>query len=78
MAKAFHDQGLKVYIDVVYNHTGEGGTGDGTGRALIVPGLDNRLYELRTITGLLRQQGGPNLNTANPRVRQLAIDSLAY
>ena len=25
MVKAFHDQGIKVYIDVVYNHTGEGG-----------------------------------------------------
>ncbi|MEJ7805402.1 MAG: alpha-amylase family glycosyl hydrolase, partial [Telluria sp.] len=25
MVKAFHDQGIKVLIDVVYNHTGEGG-----------------------------------------------------
>jgi isoamylase len=25
MVKAFHDQGIKVYVDVVYNHTGEGG-----------------------------------------------------
>ncbi len=25
MVKAFHDQGIKVYIDVVYNHTGGGG-----------------------------------------------------
>ncbi len=25
MVKAFHDQGIKVYIDVVYNHTAEGG-----------------------------------------------------
>src|SRR5262249_39723480 len=24
MVRAFHDQGIKVYIDVVYNHTGEG------------------------------------------------------
>ena len=25
MVKAFHDRGIKVYIDVVYNHTAEGG-----------------------------------------------------
>ena len=25
MVKAFHDQGLKVFVDMVYNHTGEGG-----------------------------------------------------
>ena len=25
MVKAFHDAGIKVFIDVVYNHTGEGG-----------------------------------------------------
>ena len=24
MVKAFHDRGIKVYLDVVYNHTGEG------------------------------------------------------
>ena len=27
----FHDAGLEVYLDVVYNHTGEGGLWDGTG-----------------------------------------------
>ncbi len=25
MVKAFHDEGLEVYLDVVFNHTGEGG-----------------------------------------------------
>jgi isoamylase len=25
MVKAFHDNGIKVLVDVVYNHTGEGG-----------------------------------------------------
>jgi isoamylase len=28
MVKAFHDEGLEVYLDVVYNHTGEGGNWD--------------------------------------------------
>ena len=30
MVKAFHDAGIKVYIDVVYNHTGEGGAWGGS------------------------------------------------
>jgi len=25
MVKAFHDAGIKVMLDVVYNHSGEGG-----------------------------------------------------
>jgi isoamylase len=47
MVKAFHDQGLKVYLDVVYNHTGEGDvdkeTGQ-TGRIQSWRGLDNATY----------------------------------
>src|SRR5262249_24115604 len=29
MVSAFHDAGIKVYLDVVYNHTGEGGLWNG-------------------------------------------------
>ncbi|MBP5450395.1 MAG: chitobiase/beta-hexosaminidase C-terminal domain-containing protein, partial [Spirochaetales bacterium] len=29
MVKAFHDEGMEVYLDVVYNHSGEGGTWNG-------------------------------------------------
>jgi glycogen operon protein len=51
MVKAFHDQGLKVYLDVVYNHTGEGdvdGETGATGRIQSWRGLDNATYyELR-------------------------------
>jgi isoamylase len=32
MVKAFHDQGIKVFVDVVYNHTGEGGAWGATTR----------------------------------------------
>jgi isoamylase len=84
MVKAFHDQGMKVYIDVVYNHTGEGGTWDSTGDAanlLCWRGLDNPTYYELTLgnrfyfdnTGV-----GGNFNTANPMARNLIIDSLAY
>src|SRR5215472_12323218 len=48
MVKAFHDRGIKVYIDVVYNHTGEGGAHDPkdptTYNILSWRGLDNPTY----------------------------------
>src|SRR5262249_55535209 len=47
MVRAFHDQGIKVYIDVVYNHTGEGYPWDGTGDTVNIMsfrGLDNPTY----------------------------------
>ena len=31
MVKSFHDEGIEVYLDVVYNHTGEGGAWFGKG-----------------------------------------------
>jgi hypothetical protein len=34
-----HDAGIKVYLDVVYNHTGEGS------RQLSFRGLDNATYD---------------------------------
>src|SRR5262249_10720558 len=47
MVRAFHDAGLKVYLDVVYNHTGEGGLWNGapdTVNVLSFRGLDNAAY----------------------------------
>jgi isoamylase len=49
MVKAFHDAGIKVYIDVVYNHTGEGGAWGGSDgltvyNILSFRGLDNPTY----------------------------------
>ena len=83
MVKAFHDQGLKVFIDVVYNHTGEGGAGgDGTvARIESMRGLDNpAYYELWTDHHFYVNNNGvgPNLNTANTIVRNLAVDSITY
>lgn len=83
MSRAFHEQGLKVYIDVVYNHTGEGGVSSNgaTARLLSFRGLDNpAYYELANDPRFYYDNNGvgPNLNAAHPRVRQLAIDSLAY
>jgi glycogen operon protein len=49
MVKAFHDAGIKVFIDVVYNHTGEGGAWGGTDGLTVYNlmswrGLDNPTY----------------------------------
>jgi glycogen operon protein len=85
MVKAFHDQGIKVYVDVVYNHTGEGGqwnAGDkNTYNILGMRGLDNPTYYSLTSdyqyswdnTGV-----GGNYNTRNPVAQNLIVDSLAY
>lgn len=85
MVKAFHDQGIKVYVDVVYNHTGEGGqwnAGDkNTYNILGMRGLDNPTYYSLTSdyqyswdnTGV-----GGNYNTRNTVAQNLIVDSLAY
>ena len=49
MVKAFHDAGIKVYLDVVYNHTGEGGAWGGSDGLTVYNlqswrGLDNPTY----------------------------------
>ena len=86
MVKAFHDVGIKVYIDVVYNHTGEGGPWGGSDGLTVYNvfsfrGLDNPTYYSLTSdlqypwdnTGV-----GGNYNTHNPTAQNLIVDSLAY
>ena len=85
MVNAFHNKGIKVLIDVVYNHTGEGGTwinGDSSTYNLYSwRGLDNPTYYSLTSdkqhswdnTGV-----GGNYNTINPIAQDLIIDSLDY
>jgi isoamylase len=85
MVKAFHDHGIKVYVDVVYNHTGEGYAWDSKDTTIynIISwrGLDNPTYYCLTKdrqyswdnTGI-----GGNYNTYNPIAQQLIIDSLRY
>ncbi len=86
MVKAFHDAGLKVLIDVVYNHTGEGGAWGGSDGLTVYTllnfrGLDNPTYYSLTSdfqhswdnTGV-----GGNYNTHNPTAQDVIVDSLAY
>ena len=85
MVKAFHDLGLKVYIDVVYNHTGEGyawnASDPTTYNIESWRGLDNpTYYELTSdMQSSYDNTGtGGNYNTYNPVAQNLIVDSLAY
>lgn len=85
MVKAFHDQGIKVYADVVYNHTGEGGAWNpsdtGTYNLYSYRGLDNPTYY--TLTSDMQSSWdntgvGGNYNSRNTVAQNLIVDSLAY
>lgn len=84
MVKAFHDQGIKVYVDVVYNHTAEGGVGDASGakaQLLSFRGLDNAsYYELDNNAAFYYDNTGigANFNTTTSMAVDLIIDSLTY
>ena len=77
MVHAFHDAGVKVLLDVVYNHTAEGSGGS----LLSLRGLDNAgYYQLdRAGTGFTNDNGvGADLATDKPLAAQLVLDSLHY
>ena len=86
MVKAFHDAGIKVYIDVVYNHTGEGGAWGGSDGLTVYNvmswrGLDNPTYY--SLTSDLKYSWdntgvGGNYNTRNTIAQNLIVDSLAH
>jgi glycogen operon protein len=85
MVKAFHDHGIKVFTDVVYNHTGEGGAWNGndssTYNLLSWRGLDNPTYYSLTADRQFNWDNtgvGGNYNTYNPVAQDLIIHSLAY
>ncbi|HEX5063977.1 MAG TPA: alpha-amylase family glycosyl hydrolase, partial [Kofleriaceae bacterium] len=77
MVHAFHAEGIKVLVDVVYNHTAEGGGGS----LLSLRGIDNAgYYQLdRSGTGFTNSNGvGADLAMDKPLAKQLMLDSLRY
>ena len=77
--RAFHDAGLEVILDVVYNHTAEGNE---LGPTLSWKGIDNFSY-YRNMPGepryYINDTGtGNTVNTSHPRVLQMVTDSLRY
>ncbi|QBJ94817.1 glycogen debranching enzyme GlgX [Rhodococcus sp. ABRD24] len=79
MVRAFHEAGIEVILDVVYNHTAEGSH---RGPTIAFRGIDNAAYyrlddgdpELyKDYTGT-----GNSLNVRHPHTLQLIMDSLRY
>jgi glycogen operon protein len=85
MVKAFHDAGIKVLVDVVYNHTGEGGAWNGsdpsTYNVISFRGLDNPTYYSLTADRQFSWDNtgvGGNYNTFNPVAQNLIVHSLEH
>jgi isoamylase len=79
MVLAFHDAGIEVILDVVYNHTAEGNE---RGPTLSFKGIDNVSY-YRLLPDQQRYYindtgTGNTLNLSHPRVIQMVTDSLRY
>ena len=82
MVDRYHEAGLEVIIDVVYNHTPEGNE---LGPTLSFKGIDNAsYYRLMPADGpgqryYINDTGtGNTLNLSHPRVLQMVTDSLRY
>jgi len=79
MVARFHDAGLEVILDVVYNHTAEGNE---RGPTLCFKGVDNASY-YRLMPDQKRYYindtgTGNTLNLSHPRVIQMVTDSLRF
>ncbi|MDO4928366.1 MAG: glycogen debranching protein GlgX [Corynebacterium sp.] len=79
MVRAYHDAGIEVFLDVVYNHTAEG---NHLGPTIAFRGIDNHAYYqlvnddpamYMDYTGT-----GNSLNVSNPHSLQMMMDSLRY
>ncbi len=79
MVAQFHDAGLEVILDVVYNHTAEGNE---RGPTLSFKGIDNASY-YRLLPDNSRYYindtgTGNTVNLSHPAVIQMVTDSLRY
>ncbi len=78
MVTAFHDAGIEVILDVVFNHTAEG---DETGPTLSFRGIDNSIYYIlkedrRYYTNF--SGCGNTFNCNHPLVREFILEALRY
>jgi isoamylase len=79
MVARFHDAGLEVLLDVVYNHTAEGNE---LGPTLSFKGIDNTSY-YRLLPDAKRYYindtgTGNTVNLSHPNVIEMVTDSLRY
>ena len=78
MIKAFHRAGIEVYLDVVFNHTAEGGQ---DGHSTSFRGIDNTIYYLLDpwTKAYLNYSGcGNTCNCNHPVTRKLIMDMLRW
>ncbi|MGC9272213.1 glycogen debranching protein GlgX, partial [Acidiphilium sp.] len=79
MVYRFHEAGLEVILDVVYNHTAEGNE---KGATLSFKGIDNASYYRLMPDNpryYINDTGtGNTVNLSHPRVLQMVTDSLRY
>jgi len=87
MVEAFNKQGIEVWMDVVYNHTGEGGNWDSSFKSFIAGfnsfgGFDTTEYYLLNTDKRSFNKGATGvdnqLNFANAVNTNLVVDSLTY
>src|SRR5215469_15517948 len=78
MVRALHRAGIEIILDVVYNHTAEGGE---SGPTLSFRGVDNNTYYILE-QGRSRYANysgtGNTINANHPVVRRMILDSLRY
>jgi glycogen operon protein len=79
MVRALHQAGIEVILDVVLNHTAEGGGG---GRTFSLKGLDNASYywlDPADPSAYLNYAGcGNTVDAGHPAARALILDCLRY
>jgi glycogen operon protein len=78
MVKALHRAGIEVILDVVFNHTAEGGV---DGPTISLRGIDNPTYYILEEGGTRYADYtgcGNTLNANQPVVRRMIVDSLRY
>ncbi|MBO6134070.1 MAG: glycogen debranching enzyme [Lachnospiraceae bacterium] len=77
LIKELHDNGIEVFLDVVFNHTAEGNE---NGPFFCFKGIDNNIYYMLTPEGYYYNFSGcgNTLNCNHPIVHQLILDCLRY
>ncbi len=77
LIKELHQNGIEVFLDVVFNHTAEGNE---RGPTISYRGLDNKTYYMLTPEGYYYNFSGTGntLNCNNPIVRNMVLDCLRY
>ncbi|MBU2513046.1 glycogen debranching protein GlgX [bacterium] len=77
MVKALHKEGIEIILDVVFNHTAEGGRDRKT---ISFKGLENSVYYILDDAGDYRNFSGcgNTMNCNHPVVIKMILDSLRY